>query len=115
MEDVKALKLFQEILTKTRAGRIKWEATARESEYFSVLPGGFIATVQSWHEDDRWGNDVEERALTLRTGDDELLCVTNDVDGVEDAALGELLELARRQALGVNAQVDKLLGELAKL
>jgi len=115
MEDVKALQLFQQIITTTKKGRIKWEPTADESEYFCVLPGPIIASIRSWRERDSWGNDEEPLALTLRAEDKELLRVTPDVDGVQVAGLRELYELARRQALGVNAQVDRLLGELAKL
>jgi hypothetical protein len=115
MEDAKALQLFREILAKTKARRIKWEPTANESEYFCVLPGPFIVSIRSWRERDSWGNDEELLALTLRAEDKQLLRVSPDVDGVQATGLRELYELARRQALGVDAQVDRLLGELAKL
>jgi hypothetical protein len=112
MEDAKALQLFREILAKTKAGRIKWEPTANESEYFSILPGGFVVSIQRSQQQYNWGVD-DHVALKLRNGDQEFLRVTSDVDGA--AGLRELYELARRQALGVDAEVDRLLGELAKL
>jgi hypothetical protein len=114
MEDAKASQLFREVLAKTKAGRITWEPTANDS-YFSILPGGFVVSIQRSYEQDSWGNGVEQMDLKLRSGDQELLRVTPDVDGVESTGLRELYELARRHALGVDAQVDRLLGELAKL
>ena len=115
MEDLKALQLFQEVLTETKAGRIKWEPTASESEYFSVLPGGFTIAVRTWDERDDWGTESPQLALVLRSGEQELLRVTADVDGVGWRGLTELFESARRRALNVDAAVDKLLGELSKL
>jgi hypothetical protein len=37
------------------------------------------------------------------------------VDGVSYGDLYKLYDLTKRQALGVDAKVDKLLGELAKM
>ena len=116
MEDVKALALFRQILAKTQKGRIGWEPTAREAEYFCVLPGGFTVSITLSKEKNDWGGIINEKTeLTLRAEDQALLRVTPEVDGVGSAAMEELYELARRQALSVDAQVDKLLGELAKL
>src|SRR5512135_2449305 len=105
MEDPKALQLFQEVLAKTKAGRIVWEPTASESEYFSVLPGGFTIVALTWDERDEWGNKSPQVALALRAGDQELLRVTPDVDGVGWQGLNELFEFARRRALQVDAAV----------
>src|SRR6266436_6412883 len=108
MEDPKALQLFQEVLSKTRAGRIKWEPTANESEYAAVLPGGFTLAVLTYFELDNWGQHENRFALVLRGDEGELLRVTRDTDGVTSAELSELIELARRRALLVDARVDKL-------
>lgn len=115
MENSKGLQLFHEVFSKTKAGRIKWEPTAIESEYVAVLPGGFtIATTRA--EPDSWTGEIGVKiALVLRSDDEELLQVTSDVDGVLPTELGDFYELVRRQALRVDAKVDKLLGELAKL
>ena len=115
MKDPKALELFREVLSKTKAGRIQWEPTANESEYFSVLPGGFTIAVLTWDERDEWGNKSQQIALVLRSGEQELLRVTPEVDDVGWAGLNELFEAARRRALNVDAAVDRLLGELSKL
>lgn len=111
MEDLKALQLFQEVLSKTKEGKIRWEPSASEYEYFAVLPGGFTINI-TYTPEDQWNS--EWHLLTLRGEDRELLRVTKSVDGV-GYLLEELYELARRQALRVDANVDKLLGELAKL
>lgn len=115
MDDFKARQLLQEIVTKTRAGRIKWEPTANESEYFCVLPGGFLVSVRSWQDHDTQGNWSESRGLALRTGEKELKLVTCGFTDPGWVDLGDILDLARRQAVEVDAEVDRLLGELAKL
>jgi hypothetical protein len=115
MEDPKGLQLFQEVLSKTKAGRIKWQPTASEYEYVAVLPGGFTLAVLTFFERDSWGNSEEGIALVLRGDEGELLRVSGGTDGVTWTELSGLRELARRQALRVDAKVDKLLGELAKL
>jgi hypothetical protein len=115
MDDPKALKLFQEILRKTRAGRLRWEATASDSQYFTVLPGGFTVAVDDTTERGEWGGIEHSFTLVLRGIDGDLLTVTPAVDGVTNEDLGILFEFAKRQALGVDATVDKLLGELAKM
>lgn len=115
MEDPKGAELFQEVLSKTRIGRIKWEPSASESEYFTVLPGGFTLSIQRSTQQNGWGNDETVFVLVLRDEDRELLQVTTDIDGVTWRELNELYESARRQALNVDAKVDKLLGVLTKL
>jgi hypothetical protein len=112
MEDPKALQLFREVLAKTEAGRIRWEPTASDLEYFSVLPGGFTIVVRPYRD---WDNPVQQYLLVLSNGDQELLRVTPDVDEVGLEGLEKLHEFARRRALRVDEAVDKLLGELAKL
>ena len=83
MEDPKALQLFQEVLTKTKAGRIRWEPTASETEFFSVLPSGSHSAVSMSRERNSYGNYLgDEFALVLRNGEQDLLRVTADVDGV---------------------------------
>jgi hypothetical protein len=118
MEDPKALKLFQEVLTKTKAGRIKWEPTANEAQYSSILPSGHALLVSMSHRETTWGDplpDVFVLMLRSRGLDQELLRVTSDVDGVGQEGLNELYEFARRRALQVDATVDQVLGDLAKL
>ena len=114
MEDPKALQFFQEVLAKTKAGRIRWEEAASDSEFFSVLPGGFTIAVRGFRSP--YESDViSSYALGLSAQDRELLSVSPDVAGVGLAGLNMLYDLAKRRALHVDEAVDKLLGELAKL
>jgi len=39
MEDYKAKEFFEGVLSKTRAGRIRWQATAVDSEYIAAIGG----------------------------------------------------------------------------
>jgi len=105
MKDPKALQLFKEVLTKTREGRIRWEPTASEIEFFSVLPSGH--TIVTSRGSDNWGGGLtDDYSLVLRQGEQDLLRVTQDVDDVAQKDLQELFEFARRSALQVDATVD---------
>jgi len=127
MEDPKALKLFEELLSKTIAGRLTWESTASESEYIAALPGGLTVAVFeerkgtgeidifSKYRAQRQLANSERHALVLRGPEGDLLTITADIDGISIPYLDRLYELAKRQALHLEAKVDKLLGELAKL
>src|SRR5579871_4662007 len=106
--DAKALQLFQEVLAKTKAGKIRWEPLAVDNEFFAVLPGPFTINV-STRPMDSWG--TAEYELVLRDQGHELIRVWDNNTG--EPGVAELYELARRQALRVDANVDKLLGELA--
>jgi hypothetical protein len=111
MEDPKTQKLIDEVIAKTRAGRIRWEATATADEYFSVLPSGHTIIVGIEHD-----YNSSNPWFVLRNADDQqLLRVTPDVEAVREVVLSDLHELARRSALKVDATVDKVLGELARL
>jgi hypothetical protein len=115
MEDPKALQLFREVLSKTKVGRIRWEPTANETEFFSVLPSGSTLLVSKSRQRDGYGNFEDDFALVLRNDEQDLLRVASDVQGVGLAGLSELYEFARRHALHVDATVDQVLGDLAKL
>jgi hypothetical protein len=109
--DPKAIQLFQEVLAKTKAGKIRWEPLAVDNEFFAVLPGAFTVNVSS-QPMDSWG--ASEYELVLRDQGHELIRVWQN-NSTGEPGVSELYELARRQALRVDANVDKLLGELAKL
>lgn len=116
MNDPRSAKLFQEIMSKTSAGRLRWEATANETVYFAVLPGGFSVSIWEFSDTDWKPPSSEDKiALVLRGMEGDLLRITTEIDGVAWEDLHKLYELAKRQALGLDAKVDKLLGELAKM
>jgi hypothetical protein len=114
MKDPKARKLFEQVLEKTEAGRIRWAPTANDSEFETILPGELALIVSKTYEPDSYGNPDEQIAMTLRGEDRELLRVTSG-ETVSWVEFGELYERARRNALGVDDKVDKLLGDLARL
>jgi hypothetical protein len=115
MKDPKDRKLFEQILEKTKVGRIIWEPTANDSEFLTVLPGGLALKISKTYEDDSYGNPDEQGALVLNGEDGELLRMTPDGDVITWSEFSELYEFARRKALRVEAKVDKLLGDLARL
>jgi hypothetical protein len=107
MEDTKAKEFFEGVLSKTRAGRIRWQPTAEESDYIAAIGGQFTLSISS----DQYGwtlllKDQDGRALTA---------VRSTDDGIEPMEIRELYEAARRQALRVDDKIDLVLGELSKL
>ncbi len=111
MEDTKAVEFFQGVLSKTRAGRIRWQPTAEESEYIAAIGGQFTLSVSYGQgEDSSWHTlllkDQNGRVLThVATGD----------AGIPNKDIRELYAAARRQALQVDDKIDQVLGELSKL
>ena len=115
MEDRQALVLFQEVLNKTRNGKLHWEPTASESDYLTTIRGEYSLTISKGGSENSWGNEMQGITLTVRDQHFELLTITAEVDGVGWAGLNELYELARREALRVGPLVERLMGELTKL
>lgn len=115
MEDPKARQLFLQVLQKTKAGRITWTPTANEAEFLTVLPGELALVISKTFEPDSYGNPDEQGVMVLRGEDGELLQLTPDHGVINWSEFAELFELARRKALGVDARVDKLLGDLARM
>src|SRR5438874_2332702 len=115
MEDDKGLALFEEILEKTRSGRIKWEPTADEDRFVASVAGKFTILIKS--RDDTSvgiGLRVEGPALVLKDADDRvLITVGYDIQGIGPHQLEDLWEMVRRRALRVDEKVDEALTELA--
>src|SRR2546423_1624241 len=108
MEDQKAVALFQEILEKTRSGRIKWEPTADEDSFVASVGGKFTILIAQTPE--------EGPALVLKDADDRvLMTVRYDTNGVDFSELRDLRDMVRRRALRVDEKVDEVLTELGKL
>jgi|SRR5580658_10302475 hypothetical protein len=110
MEDPKVSKVFQEVLAKTKAGKIKWEPSASVTDYFAVLPGDFTITI-SWI--DLSPLDPGRFEFTLKQDDQEIFQIFSEF--ADGGKLQELYDLARGEVLRVDAKVDELLGELAKM
>jgi Tol biopolymer transport system component len=116
MEDTKAKEFFEGVLAKTRAGRIRWQPTAEDSEYIAAIGGQFTLSVRQYFDQNKYGYQKVKYALILKDQEGrELTKVTDDVDGVALADICELYETVRRQALRVDEKIDRVLGELSKL
>jgi hypothetical protein len=114
MDDPKAVKFFEGVLSKTRAGKIPWQPTAIESEYISAIGGQFTLSIYEYAEEEP-PFDLTN-ALVLKDQDGTtLMRVTDDEGGIAKGDIRELYERAKRQALNVDEKVDRLLGELSKL
>ena len=62
MEDAKAIEFFEGVLSKTRAGRIRWQQTAEEAEYIAVIGGQFTLSISSYPLPSGYGSFYLSRA-----------------------------------------------------
>ena len=99
-EEPKMAKLLEEVLAKTRDGKVRWEPTINEQVFISALGGKFSLVIDA---------SVGIPALTL--GDQKGRTLIR----VSGEQIHELLELARRSALNTDAVVDSVLESLRKL
>jgi hypothetical protein len=108
MLDSKALKLFNEIWSKTQAGKIEWKPTADESTYVATIGGRFsVSLTEPCDGATRpWLEVSDERGVLLSIG---------ELDGVARTALFNLFEGARRKALNVDEKIEAALAELQRL
>jgi hypothetical protein len=100
---------FQEVLLKTRAGRIRWQPTANDSAFCAIIPGGYAAGLASADS-----NGVERIALTLVELGQTLLTVVSVTD-VSEREMDELFALAQAQTEQADSKVDTAIEALANL
>src|SRR5690242_6071228 len=117
MEDTKAVEFFQGVLSKTRAGRIRWQPTAEGSEYIAAIGGQFTLSISHYQTTNAYSYVLDPAyALILKDQESrELVKVTDRDVGIVERDIGDLYETARRQALKVDDKIDQVLGELSKL
>ena len=117
MLDAKAVRFFEEVLSKTRAGKIRWEPTAIELNYIAAVGGHFTLSLAEYERERRYlGLPSMAHSLALKDQEGRTLTNVTDMDdGIPEADIRELYETARRQALHVDEKIDSLLGELSKL
>jgi len=109
----KDVRFFEEVLTKTRAGKIPWEPTANPSLFAAPLAGKFTLTISESIGDSYTNTEYE---LILKDSDArQLTGITNFHPNVSVVDIRDLYESARRKALNVDAKIDSVLGELEKL
>jgi len=115
MENDQALALFDEILVRTKEGRIPWEPLGSDT-LLAAIKGKRSLLLMPYTTTDSWGNERGGPSLTVKDSSDrELLRVTSEIEGVRPEALQELYEAARRQAFKVDEQVQDLLSDLRSL
>ena len=100
---------FREVLSKTRAGRIRWQPTANESAFCATIPGGYSVGLASA------GNGEPGRiALALHDFGQPLLTVIGVID-VSRVEMDELFALVQDQAEQADSKVDTAIEALASL
>jgi hypothetical protein len=94
------------LLEQTRAGNVKWEATATSNEFAAGVRGKYKAVVDQQDISEGFNTNIVER-LVLRDVDDRILI---EVTNREWGSVRDLYELARRNALNVDAALDEIMG-----
>jgi hypothetical protein len=116
MEDTKAIEFFQGVLSKTRAGRIRWQPTAEDTTFIAALGGQFTLSVWEYENRDADIFPFTRYALTVKDRDCRVLTtLTSSESGIVEDDVRELYETVRRQALKVDDKIDQVLVELSKL
>lgn len=116
MEDTKAKEFFEEVLSKARAGRIRWQPTAEESEFIAAIGGQFTLSVREYESPNQDILPFTRYALTVKDRDGRVLTTITSADpGIVESDVRDLYETARRQALRVDDKIDQVLVELSKL
>jgi hypothetical protein len=116
MED--RIKKIVDSLTKgTKANKISWESTDRENEYCVKLQNGGI-TVDKWQNfSDGMQDDHElvDIAFLTKAGEViERVVFEKEVDRQDYRLLADLHDIARRNHMRIDEQLDNILGELER-
>jgi hypothetical protein len=101
---------FREVLSKTRAGRIRWHPTASESAFCAVIPGGYALGLAA---DDAGG--TKQIALALNEFDRPLLTVIGGSDVVSQREMDELFKLVQTKIDEADSKVETAIEALANL
>jgi Domain of unknown function (DUF3395) len=115
MNDPKALALFQEILKKTRAGKLEWQPTAEEDKFVAPMLGKYTWTLVPYTSRNNYGEPEGAPSVALEDEKkNSIVEINTGVDGVDAEELRTLLVFARRFALKADEVIDELLQELQK-
>jgi hypothetical protein len=114
MDDPKALALFQEILKKTLAKKLPWQPTSEEDKFVASMLGKYTLTLVPYTSIGNWGEHEGPPVVTLGDGNNTIVEINSDVNGVSPEELRTLLVFARRVALKADEKIDELLDELKK-
>jgi hypothetical protein len=114
MNDAKAVAFLQELLVKTREGKIHWEPTVVDHTYVSAFGGKFGLAISS----NAYLSAESLPSCLLRVDDRgrEVIRIAPEEPGVLADNLEELFETVQKQALLVDdSKLDSVLAELHRL
>ena len=120
MKDDRIIKFFENVLAKTKEGRIPWEPTAQESNFVAAIGGEFTLSVSGPTELDNdvsrvMGDVFKKYTLELRDMRGRIATVTKSDEGIDPTALRDLYETARWQAVHGGEKIKKALEVLKSL
>ncbi len=116
MSGQKELEIFQEILARTKEGRLAWEVVSSEDTFVVAIKGKYTLVLKSYRDEDNWGNQRGGPNLIMKDSDDhEILEINESIKLVNPEELKELYQTVRYQALHIGEKVDDLLGDLKSL
>ena len=116
MLDSKALKFFNEIRSKTDAGRIDWKPTADEYTYVATIGGRFSVSLTNPWATNKGLIYVEGSNAWLEVRDERgVLMTIGEQDGLTRTDLTNLFESAKRKALNIDEKLEAALAELQRL
>jgi hypothetical protein len=114
MNDIKAVRFLQELLFKTKQGKIHWQQTANDQSYVAALGGKFGLAISCG----AYVLPVSGLVLTVDEGGRELVRIAPEASeaGAVTLILRDLYETAMRQAVAVDDdKLDTVLEELHRL
>jgi len=121
MIDPKIVKFFEDVLSKTKDGKIPWEPTAQEGSFIAAIGGQFTLSISAQTERapvfmaPELSGPLEKYALVLRDMRDIIATVTDRDEGIRSGAMRELYETVRWQALHGGEKINKALEVLKSL
>ena len=125
MVDVKLIKFFEGVLSKTREGKIPWEPTAQESNFIAPIGGEFQLSISGPTELDSLftmtqvfagpSRSQQKYALVLRDMQGTIATFTDSDEGIRSGAMRELYETARWQAVHGGEKINKAIEVLNSL
>ena len=119
--DEQVLKLFEGVLSKTRAGKIPWQPTAEESTFLAAVGGQFTLFISAWRERvhailQEGHAPLQRYALVLEDqAGGGLARITDGDEGIRAEDFRELYETARRKARNTDEKIDDVLRVLSSL
>src|SRR2546427_10522876 len=114
MADDKIYQLILKLSDSTAAGKTKWEQTQNEGAFQAVFPSHSVRISTSWGEDPEtpdyiFGIYNSEGALLEQVRDTEIQAPKGGISVFQ--LLHDIYQKARRQAMGVDDAIDRLLHE----